>query len=74
MVIHDIVHVVVMNEDHCIQVMALASLAQVLVRVQLAHSVQIEMKCDLCDLHETSIASSANEAVLLTKPHVSVEN
>ena len=30
-----------------VQVLALASLAQVLVRVQLAHTVQIEMKCDL---------------------------
>ena len=31
-------------------------------------------KCDLYVIAWNSIASSANEAVLLTKPHVSVEN
>ena len=33
--------------DLNVQVLALASLTQVLVRVQLAHSVHIQMKCDL---------------------------
>ena len=58
-------------ELYVLQVLALASLAQVLVRVQLAHSVQIELKSVTSVI---CMEQYSNEAVLLTKPHVSVEN